>query len=63
MDGRAFVEQLKAENERLLSKLDAAPARVAPGSAVAMEKTGAPVVPGCQWGREAGRQTGIGKGV
>jgi len=35
MDGRAFVEQLKAENERLLSKLDAAPARVAPGSAAA----------------------------
>jgi len=35
MDGRAFVEQLKAENERLLSKLDSAPALVAPGSAAA----------------------------
>ena len=26
MDGKAFVEQLKAENEKLLSKLDVAPA-------------------------------------
>ncbi len=33
MDGRAFVEQLKAENEKLLSKLDAAPAMaVLPGA-------------------------------
>jgi len=35
MDGRAFVEQLKAENERLLSKLDAAPSPGAPGGAMA----------------------------
>src|SRR6266849_8597001 len=35
MDGRAFVEQLKAENERLLSNLDAAPSPGAPGGAMA----------------------------
>lgn len=35
MDGRAFVEQLKSENERLLSKLDAAPSPGGPGGAMA----------------------------
>ena len=35
MDGKAFVEQLKAENERLLSNLDAAPAITVPGGAMA----------------------------
>ncbi len=33
MDGEAFVEQLRAENERLLSKLDVTPAIGAQGSA------------------------------
>ncbi len=36
MNGRAFVEQLKAENETLLSKLDAAPALAAPGEATTL---------------------------
>ena len=35
MDGQAFVEQLKAESEKLLSKLDAAPAVNPQGGAVA----------------------------
>ncbi len=36
MDGKAFVERLKAENEKLLSKLDSAPTIAAPGSATAI---------------------------
>lgn len=36
MDGSAFVEKLKAENERLLGKLDADPVAVAPGGSSAM---------------------------
>lgn len=35
MDGKAFVEQLKAENEKLLSKLDVAPAIGAQSGGVA----------------------------
>ncbi len=35
MDGKAFVEQLKAENEKLLSRLDVAPAIGAQGGGVA----------------------------
>jgi 1,2-phenylacetyl-CoA epoxidase catalytic subunit len=35
MDGKAFVEQLKTENDWQLAKLNAAPAVLAPGSATA----------------------------